>query len=287
MPGINEHVVSRASNSTRTGIPAVWMRAGTWKGLFIHEHGLPSSRDRWAPILHSALGSAETDKRQLSRVGGATSTTSKVAITRKSAIPGVGVDYTFIQIAPDQAQVDTTGKCGNTASGWTPQCLTPNTQQILVETVHVISDGKFSEDGDYSIAGLEAPLKSPFCIQVDASLGQPHPSLQLTGAVCLGTVLSIPGTVARDLRRQEDANDEHNVSPKWQVMAMNPTMKTVKWSLKHPSGLMDVEAKLETHENGETSVESVSVFPTARRLFERKFSSPIITGRGSDWMILR
>ena len=102
------------------------------------------------------------------------------------------------------------------------------------------------------------------------SLGQPHPSLQLTGAVCLGTALSIPGTVARDLRRQEAAHAHQNVSSEQQIIMIDPRMSTVKWLLKHPNGLMDVEARLETHENGETSVESVSVFRTARRLFEGK-----------------
>ncbi|GAB1206359.1 hypothetical protein APSETT445_005044 [Aspergillus pseudonomiae] len=102
------------------------------------------------------------------------------------------------------------------------------------------------------------------------SLGQPHPSLQLTGAVCLGTALSIPGTVAWDLRRQEAGHAHHNGSSEQQIIIIDPRMSTVKWLLKHPNGLMDVEARLETHENGETSVESVSVFRTARRLFEGK-----------------
>ena len=69
------------------------------------------------------------------------------------------------------------------------------------------------------------------------------PSLQITGAVCLGTTLSIPATVA------------------WRLIQRRTQSSGL---LKRPSGLMDVEAKLETHENGETSVGSVSVFRTAR-----------------------
>ncbi|OGM39856.1 hypothetical protein ABOM_011443 [Aspergillus bombycis] len=102
------------------------------------------------------------------------------------------------------------------------------------------------------------------------SLGQLHPSLQLPGAICLGTALSIPGTVAWDLRRQKAAHTNHNFSLAQQAIMIDPTMSTVKWLLKHPSGLMDVEASLETHENGERFVEGVSVFRTARRLFEGK-----------------
>jgi 2-methylaconitate cis-trans-isomerase PrpF len=122
MPGIHTHV-SHVSSSVRTSIPAVWMRAGTSKGLFIHEYDLPSSKNLWAPILLSALGSAEADKQQLNGVGGATSTTSKVAVIRKSKTAGVDVDYTFVQVAPDQAQVDMTGNCGNMASGVGPFAL--------------------------------------------------------------------------------------------------------------------------------------------------------------------
>ncbi|KOC12936.1 hypothetical protein AFLA70_9g006991 [Aspergillus flavus AF70] len=384
MPGISKHAVSHTSNPVRTGIPAVWMRAGTSKGLFIHEHDLPWSKDLWAPILLSALGSAEGGKRQLNGVGGATPTTSKVAVIRKSKLPVVDADYTFVQVAPDQAQVDMTGNCGNMASGVGPFALdeelfhvlapllnwqmditvfNTNTQQILVETVHVTPDGRFSEDGDYSIAGVRgtaSPIRmniikpagsmtgrlfpsgakqemltvgsahtpTPFIVRVslvDAanpfallsastmpaayhgseptsplslgiieeirvagavrfglaedtatagrvigtpkiallypcrrevdvgrhidetdievlpfSLGQPHPSLQLTGAVCVGTALSIPGTVAWDIQRQAPGV-HHGDSQTRQAMMINPTMSTVKWLLEHPSGLMGVE----------------------------------------------
>ncbi|KJK68742.1 PrpF protein [Aspergillus parasiticus SU-1] len=328
------------------------MRAGTSKGLFIHEHYLRSSKDLWAPILLSTLGSAEADKRQLNGVGGTTSTTSKVAVIRKSKKPGVDVDYTFVQVALDQAQVDTTGNCGNMASGVGPFALDEELQ-ILVEAVHVTPDGKFSEDGDYSIAGSRhsesvrvslVDAANPF-VWVDAStmpaayhnseptsalslgiieairvagavrfglaqdtatagrimstpkiallypcrheidvgrridetdievlpfsLGQPHPSLQLTGAVCVGTALSIPGTVAWDVQPQAPSV-HHGASQERQAMMINPTMSTVSLLLKHPSGLMDMEVKLEMHEDRETAVESVSVFRTARRLFEGK-----------------
>ena len=150
MPGISKHVVSHASNSARTGIPAVWMRAGTSKGLFIHEHDLPSSKDLWAPILLSALGSAEADKRQLNGVGGAASTTSKVAVIRKSKIPGFDVDYTFVQVAPDQAQVDMTGNCGNMASGVGPfaldeELVRPTIQGQRAVRLHSTSFGSRSD----------------------------------------------------------------------------------------------------------------------------------------------
>jgi 2-methylaconitate cis-trans-isomerase PrpF len=107
----------------RKGIPAVWMRAGTSKGLFFHERDLPASSKLWDSILLSAMGSAQANSRQVNGVGGATSTTSKVAVVAKSKRPNIDVDYTFIQVAPDQPRVDMTGNCGNIASGVGPFSL--------------------------------------------------------------------------------------------------------------------------------------------------------------------
>lgn len=108
---------------TRRSLPAVWMRSGTSKGLFIHRRDLPERIEQWGPILLSAMGSSNAGGRQLDGIGGATSTTSKVAVVAKSTRPGIDVDYTFVQVAPDQAKVDMTGNCGNIASGVGPFSL--------------------------------------------------------------------------------------------------------------------------------------------------------------------
>jgi 2-methylaconitate cis-trans-isomerase PrpF len=107
----------------RKKIPAVWMRAGTSKGLFLHQEDLPASSKLWESIMLSALGSSQANSRQLNGIGGATSTTSKVAIVAKSKRPNIDVDYTFIQVAPDQPRIDMTGNCGNIASGVGPFSL--------------------------------------------------------------------------------------------------------------------------------------------------------------------
>ena len=109
--------------STRKSFPAVWMRSGTSKGLFIHQKDLPEITNIWEPILLSAMGSTGANARQIDGVGGATSTTSKIAIIAKSQRPNIDVDYTFVQVAPDQARIDMTGNCGNIASGVGPFAL--------------------------------------------------------------------------------------------------------------------------------------------------------------------
>ena len=110
-------------NARRRSIHAVLMRSGTSKGLFLHRSHLPKSETEWAPILLSAMGSSTGDKRQLNGVGGATSTTSKVAVVGKSLREDADIEYTFAQVAIGSKNVDMTGNCGNIASGVAPFAL--------------------------------------------------------------------------------------------------------------------------------------------------------------------
>ncbi|CAN9180110.1 unnamed protein product [Alternaria alternata] len=164
----------RAPKKIRHSLPAVLMRAGTSKGLFIHRHDLPASQSAWARPLLAAMGSQGSDARQIDGVGGATSTTSKVAVVSPSARMGVDVDYTFVQVAVGQETVDFSGNCGNMCAGVGPFALqeglvrarpgektldvrifNTNTSRLIVDTVQVDEDGSFSEDGDYAISGVK------------------------------------------------------------------------------------------------------------------------------------
>lgn len=120
-----EFVMSRerASKRVRCSLPAVLMRAGTSKGLFIHRHHLPTSEAAWAGPLLAVMGSQKADARQIDGIGGATSTTSKVAVISSSTKPGVDIDYTFVQVAVGQEVVDFSGNCGNMCSGVGPFAL--------------------------------------------------------------------------------------------------------------------------------------------------------------------
>lgn len=116
-------IEDQAEIRKRRSIHAVLMRSGTSKGLFLHRDDLPESMDKWSPILLAAMGSAHGDKRQLDGVGGATSTTSKVAIVGRSKREDADVDYTFAQVAVGSNKVDMSGNCGNIASGVAPFAL--------------------------------------------------------------------------------------------------------------------------------------------------------------------
>lgn len=127
---VAENLAQQPTIRRRHVVPAVMMRAGTSKGIFIHRHHLPQSQSEWIQPLLAIMGSQGNDARQIDGVGGATSTTSKVAVVSHSQRPNVDVDYTFAQVAVGQETVDFSGNCDNIASGVGPFAL----QEGLVKT---------------------------------------------------------------------------------------------------------------------------------------------------------
>ena len=100
------------------GIPAMMIRGGTSKGAYFLASDLPAApaaRDR---VLLAVMGSP--DPRQIDGVGGADPLTSKVAMISKSQRPGVDVDYLFLQVWVDKAEVSTAQNCGNILAGVAP-----------------------------------------------------------------------------------------------------------------------------------------------------------------------
>ena len=176
------------------------MRGGTSKGPFFNEADLPSdiaARDR---VLLAAMGSP--DRRQIDGLGGAHPLTSKVAIVRRSTLPGVDLDFLFAQLQPDKDTVDTTPNCGNMLAGVVPfaletgmvqaqgdtstfRVLTLNTDMQCDITVHTPMGpkGRYVEyEGDACIDG--APGSSaPITINFLDTAGSVCPSLLPTGQV--------------------------------------------------------------------------------------------------------
>jgi 4-oxalomesaconate tautomerase len=60
------------------------------------------------------------DPRQIDGVGGAHPLTSKVAVVSPSALPGIDVDYLFLQVMVDKAIVTDKQNCGNILAGIGP-----------------------------------------------------------------------------------------------------------------------------------------------------------------------
>ncbi|CAK7229471.1 hypothetical protein SEUCBS140593_007257 [Sporothrix eucalyptigena] len=193
-------VAAAAARARRRRLPAVLMRAGTSRGLFLHRHHLPEDVNEWGPVLVAAMGSRMGDPRQLEGVGGATSTTSKVAVVSPSSREGVDVEYTFVQVTVGAEVVDLTGNCGNMASGvaafaldeglLSPQDGTlrvvsvynTNTDVLLEETIAVDPEtGLFDPEGDYRISGVKRSgslVKVKFVSPGGSMTGQTFPTGQ-------------------------------------------------------------------------------------------------------------
>jgi 4-oxalomesaconate tautomerase len=102
-------------------IPSTLMRGGTSKGLYFHAKDLPhSARARNAALL-AAMGSP--DPRQIDGVGGAHPLTSKVALISPSQRADADVDYLFLQVVVDKAEVSDSQNCGNILAGVGPWAI--------------------------------------------------------------------------------------------------------------------------------------------------------------------
>jgi 4-oxalomesaconate tautomerase len=126
-----------------TSIACTLMRGGTSKGLYFHERDLPQDtavRDR---VLLAAFGSP--DVRQIDGVGGAHPLTSKVAILRKSVLSHADVDYLFLQVVVDKAEVSDSQNCGNILAGVGPwaieQGLVAVSGAITPVRIHMVNTG--------------------------------------------------------------------------------------------------------------------------------------------------
>src|SRR6201985_2309073 len=100
------------------GIRAMQMRGGTSKGLYFLADDLPADADERDDLLLRVMGSP--DPRQIDGVGGAHPLTSKVAVVAPSAVPGIAVDYLFLQVLVDKPVVTDKQNCGNILAGIGP-----------------------------------------------------------------------------------------------------------------------------------------------------------------------
>lgn len=104
-----------------TSVRATVMRGGTSKGLYFHAQDLPSEEGERNKLLLAIMGSP--DIRQIDGMGGAHPLTSKVAIISKSSRSDADVDYLFLQVVVDKAEVKDNQNCGNILSGVGPWAI--------------------------------------------------------------------------------------------------------------------------------------------------------------------
>lgn len=107
-----------ASSVSQVGIPCSVLRGGTSKGLYFLASDLPADRTVRDRVLLAAMGSP--DPREIDGMGGGHPLTSKVAVVSRSDRPGIDVEYLFLQVWPDRAEVSDQQNCGNILAGVGP-----------------------------------------------------------------------------------------------------------------------------------------------------------------------
>ena len=181
----------------QTAIPACLMRGGTSKGLIFLAEDLPNEPSLRDQVLLAAMGSP--DARQIDGVGGAHPLTSKVGVISKSTRPDADVDYLFLQVAVDKAEVSDSQNCGNILAAVGPFAiekglLEPKGDLIKVR-IHMVNTanlaiaqvqtpgGEVNYEGEARIDGVPgtaAPVLLDFLDTAGSSCG----ALLPTGRAC-------------------------------------------------------------------------------------------------------
>ncbi|MBV1941460.1 4-oxalomesaconate tautomerase [Streptomyces sp. BV286] len=135
------------------GVRCMLMRGGTSKGAYFLAGDLPAEPAPREGLLLRIMGSP--DPRQIDGLGGAHPLTSKVAVVSVSADPGADVDYLFLQVGVDKAEVSDRQNCGNLLAGVGP---------FAVERGLVVPDGdrtsvriRMLNTGDLAVADFATP----------------------------------------------------------------------------------------------------------------------------------
>jgi len=102
-------------------IPTTIMRGGTSKGLYFDAADLPQDIEARDRLLLRLMGSP--DARQIDGMGGAHPLTSKVAVISRSDRDDADVEYLFLQVVVDRAEVRDNQNCGNILAGVGPWAI--------------------------------------------------------------------------------------------------------------------------------------------------------------------
>ncbi len=137
-------------------IPAVFMRGGSSKAVFFHENHLPQDNSLRDKVILAAFGSPDPNKRQIDGMGGAVSSTSKVAIIGPSESPNFDVNYNFGQVAVDLPVIDYKGNCGNISSVVGVFAI----EEGLVKAVEPITKVRIYQENTKKLILAEIPVEN-------------------------------------------------------------------------------------------------------------------------------
>ena len=177
------------------GIPVMLFRGGTSKGAYFLASDLPTDVKQRNEVLLDLMGSP--DARQIDGIGGAHPLTSKVAVVSLSPLPGVDVDYLFLQVQVDRPIVSAEQPCGNILAGIGPfaieRGLVPATTAVTtvhirmtntgaMVTAHVSTpNGRVMYAGDTELSGVPGRA-APVLLDFEDTAGSVCDGLLPTGA---------------------------------------------------------------------------------------------------------
>ena len=155
-------------------IRAEYMRGGTSKGVFFLDEDLPKDPTERDQLLLRVIGSPDPYQKQVDGMGGATSSTSKVVVLKKSHRADCDVDYLFGAVAIDAPVIDWSGNCGNLTSAVGPFAVRHglvDAPENGIATVTIwqqnigkkiiakvpVTQGQVQELGDFQLDGVTFP----------------------------------------------------------------------------------------------------------------------------------
>ncbi len=187
-------------------IPATFMRGGTSNAIVFHERDLPKDKGLRERVLLGAMGSPDSNGRQLNGMGGGISSLSKVCIVGPSSRPDADIDYTFHQIGVKDSSVSYDSNCGNMSSAMGPFAVDEGLIKVagsealvrihntntgkIIHARFKLDDGRAAVDGDFELKGVSgtgSPVSMAFRDPAGAITGKLLP----TGNVV--DTLDVPG----------------------------------------------------------------------------------------------
>jgi 4-oxalomesaconate tautomerase len=212
-------------------IASTLMRGGTSKALYFHAKDLPQSAPARDRVLLAAMGSP--DPRQIDGVGGAHPLTSKVAIIAPSQRPDADVDYLFLQVVVDKAEVSDSQNCGNILAGVGPWAIENGLVNVTGDAtevrIHMLNTGSIAVahvptpggaveyEGDARIDGVPgsaAAIPIEFLDVAGSSCGTMLPTgspidrIEGTEVTCIDNGMPVVLIRAADLGKRGDESPE-------------------------------------------------------------------------------
>ncbi|MEZ5114958.1 MAG: PrpF domain-containing protein [Candidatus Nanopelagicales bacterium] len=194
--------------------PITLIRGGSSRGFYFEGNQVPLPGHGLEEFLLAVRGSP--DPMGMDGLGGDTILQSKTAIVSPSSRPDADVDYTFIQIFPDQpATLTYKMNCGNISAGVpvfalmknmlphvkdgrvTVRAFSTNTQKMMYMTLDVLN-GEARVDGDTAIGGVPgtgAEILVDFRDQGGGFTGHTFPTGNLVDTVTMDDGSTIDVTI--------------------------------------------------------------------------------------------